>query len=511
MHRRQLVDLLSAPHAAVVAVQDGRIVKLGVSRKLGKYVILRDVYGDVFTYAGLGSIAPSYSRSKSPHAPVKGPLAEAASTQAKPSPSQPASAGSHPPVTLQVKAPTGQGAPSPQATHQEATQPLQSESVPAGMGRVRLFAHPGNPDALAAASVARRSRAATQSPAGGRLPLRRGSVVAEGTVLGHVQRTGRSQGRSSALCDPPGWGPQHDRPSYDPRQLGQARGGAAPARARRARRTCSGRPRARCLLMSKSRLEREVLTDPGIVMSGCSRHEVASGAIDMRVLAVLAFLSRSGLKPTVATLRCGNGAYDVKGYVPADHTGDAVAISQINGIPVSGHQGAGSITDTTIRTLLTLPRQFVPRQIVSLMRVPGRRAHARAARPRRLHRGRLLPGAAKRAPAAKSPAAGAKAAHSAGPAPTAPAPAAVERRTDRGAVGPADRPHCGAAGAEGVHQAELLGDPGSEDALATEAGVGDTAECPRRCAACAGQNERVCRGRRACLPGPAHAFRAAGR
>ncbi len=56
----QLVELLSAPNASVVAVQDGRIVQIGDSRKLGKYVVLRDVYGDVFTYAGLGSIAPSY-------------------------------------------------------------------------------------------------------------------------------------------------------------------------------------------------------------------------------------------------------------------------------------------------------------------------------------------------------------------------------------------------------------------------------------------------------------------
>jgi membrane-bound lytic murein transglycosylase B len=55
----QLVDLMSAPNAAVVAVQDGRILKLGSSRALGKYVVLRDIYGDVFTYAGLDSIAPS--------------------------------------------------------------------------------------------------------------------------------------------------------------------------------------------------------------------------------------------------------------------------------------------------------------------------------------------------------------------------------------------------------------------------------------------------------------------
>ena len=57
--------------------------------------------------------------------------------------------------------------------------------------------------------------------------------------------------------------------------------------------------------------------------------------------------------------------------MPAGHLGDAVAIVAINGVPIAGHQGAGSITDTTIRTLLTLQGEFVPAQIVSLMRYPG--------------------------------------------------------------------------------------------------------------------------------------------
>ena len=41
-----------------VAVEDGRVVRIGVSRQLGSYLVLRDTYGDLFTYAGLGSLAP---------------------------------------------------------------------------------------------------------------------------------------------------------------------------------------------------------------------------------------------------------------------------------------------------------------------------------------------------------------------------------------------------------------------------------------------------------------------
>lgn len=99
----------------------------------------------------------------------------------------------------------------------------------------------------------------------------------------------------------------------------------------------------------------------------------------MRVLAVLAYLSRSGLDPTVRGPRCGRDAGRVPGYISEGHVEDGVAIAQINGVPVAGHQGTGSITDMTIRTLLTLRGRFAPWRIVSLMHYPGEPStHARA-------------------------------------------------------------------------------------------------------------------------------------
>jgi Transglycosylase SLT domain/Peptidase family M23 len=53
----RLLDLMSAPHAAIVAVQGGRIVRMGRSAKHGSFLVLRDPRGDRFTYAGLGAIA----------------------------------------------------------------------------------------------------------------------------------------------------------------------------------------------------------------------------------------------------------------------------------------------------------------------------------------------------------------------------------------------------------------------------------------------------------------------
>jgi membrane-bound lytic murein transglycosylase B len=414
----QLVELVSAPNAKAVAVQDGRIMKLGSSRKLGKYVVLRDLYGDVFTYAGLGSIAPTYVLPTAPPAPAKAPIA--GTNGHEPAPSQPATAGSPLPLTLQVRTAARQSTPT-----QESIPAGSAESAPAGMGKVRLFAHPGNPDAVAAAaSAASRALAASRRSiaAGHRRPLRRGSVVAEGTVLGRVRMPqGAKDGHLRFAIRPAG-----DSTTVDPRAIlenwMQLEAALHPQGAKGESKLL-GATVNEVFLLSKSQLEREVLSDPGIVMSACSRHEVNSGHIDQRVLAVLAFLSRSGLKPTVGTLRCGDGSYDVSGYAPADHLGDAVAISEINGVPIAGHQGSGSITDTTIRTLLTLRGEFVPRQIVSLMHYP----HDPRTVARHDHGAymELYFSPAPRHGGAQPAASQAGAAHSAGAGQTAPSPLAV--------------------------------------------------------------------------------------
>jgi soluble lytic murein transglycosylase-like protein len=367
--REQLSELLSSPNASVVAVEDGRVVGLGNSRKLGRYLVLRDIYGDVFTYAGLGSIAPRYRTPDLHPARASGKaivaskgISEPLSATHDPAPKQPASAGHQAPLTLKVRKHSSEAV----VPESESVEPA---AAPAGMGKPRLFAHPGNPVAKQAATKA--TRQTTSDGKGGRwLVLRRGSVVSQGTVLGHVRvPAGATDGHMHFAIRPAG-----DRDTIDPRPLmanwkqldaslhpqGATGGG-----------DLLGATTAGVFLMSKSELERAVLSDPGIDIYECGRQDIASGAIDRRVLAVLAFLSRSGLKPTVSALRCGHSEYTTSGNISEHSTGDAVDISAVNGIPIAGHQGAGSITDTTIRALLTLQGQFVPHQIISLMQYPG--------------------------------------------------------------------------------------------------------------------------------------------
>jgi hypothetical protein len=125
------------------------------------------------------------------------------------------------------------------------------------------------------------------------------------------------------------------------------------------------------LLMSKEALQRRLLADPAVDIYSCGRRDIQAGAVDRRVLATLEFLAASGLRPTVSALRCGHSYLTASGNVSEHSSGNAVDIAAINGIPISGHQGAGSITDITIRRLLTLQGTMKPHQIISLMTFDG--------------------------------------------------------------------------------------------------------------------------------------------
>jgi soluble lytic murein transglycosylase-like protein len=412
-HPLQLVELLSAPNASVVAVQDGRVVQIGDSRALGRFLVLRDVYGDVFTYADLGSVAATYLPPKVTPARAKSAAIEAASTPG-PAPSQPASAGTQP-LTLHVKTPAA-SAPGAASAGQVSVQGSSQETAPAGMERPRLYAHPGNPDARAAtvASAARKARA---SKAGRAQRLRVGSVVATGTVLGRVSVPSGARDGHMRFAVRPAGDPQSVDPGPVIANWAQLQKALRP-RGAKASDALLGATASDVFLLSKPQLERAVLSDPGISMDACARHEVSAGVVDKRVLAVLEFLSRSGLQPTVGALRCSQRGYAAGSS--AALSGEEVDLSAINGTAVAGHQGAETITELTIRTLLALPREFVPHEIVSLMRFPGAsNTRASGAYWNRIH---LVFAPQAPAGSALTPGAAARAAHSARSGRTAPAP-----------------------------------------------------------------------------------------
>lgn len=407
----QLVELEGDPGAPVVASQSGRIIAIGQAQPFGRYLVLEDVYGDIFTYAGLGSIAPRYrlNRGEEGSAPTSAQVG-ASTAQSTGAPQGPASAGSQPPVTLKVH-----GAPHAAAAL-GATEAEEAPGSSSGTGKVLLYARPRNPDARAV-EARLRSRAAI---AGGWQPLRVGSVVTQGTVLGAAAPSANPGGGTllrfavRPAGDSAAVNPEPILQNWDQLQRALhpqgARGGAG----------LLGSTADAVFLLSPSQLERAVLSEPGIALPACARADIAAGRADARVLATLLFLSRSGLRPTVAALRCGSAQFLGAGASEVVRQGIGVDISQLNGTPVAEHQGAGTVTDLAIRTLLTLQGRFAPARIISLMRYPG----APSTRAQASHAGYIEVDFAPSVFSARASTSG-TVAHSAGPGPTAPSPLAA--------------------------------------------------------------------------------------
>jgi hypothetical protein len=86
----------------------------------------------------------------------------------------------------------------------------------------------------------------------------------------------------------------------------------------------------------------------------------------------MAYLAERGFRLTVTSLSCGRSSiYTASGGLSAHPSGNAVDIAQVNGIPILGNQGRGSITEAVIRDLLELQGPMAPAQVISLMEMGG--------------------------------------------------------------------------------------------------------------------------------------------
>ncbi len=384
------------PGAPVIAVQDGVVVQIGSTSELGHFISLRDAYGNTYTYAQLGSVAELYPVLR----PHDGNAAEAGTAKsgepAEPRPSGPASAGTH----TDTQPPAGEASAAPALTLGAANgleaaapgsgdpaqpasgQPSSESPAPAGAA---------TPDPAAATIPPVQSATPPDPATAPRVfrsgpndvylhPLRAGAKVIAGTVLGHVAEASSEAGSSSGASPearmffqirPAGVG----APLIDPKPILDGWVQLENSSIFRAKGQnpflANGPSAGQVLLESKEQLEQQVLANPGIDIYPCGRQDIQTGRIDRRVLATLEFLEVSGLKPTVSALECGHSELTTSGNVSEHYSGNALDISEINGTPIVGHQGPGSITDTTIRKLLTLQGSMRPHQIISLMTYPG--------------------------------------------------------------------------------------------------------------------------------------------
>jgi hypothetical protein len=371
---RRGIAIYSRRGAPVIAVNDGVIRQIGRSKQLGRYVVLQDVYGNVFTYAHLGEIAPSYPTPKPRPVTAAEIRATLANPPRDPKPLRAASAG------RQRAAPAKQNS-------RVTLKPTVTVT------KERLFAAPGRPNSYRAGGE--QQLLMSGKPVAGYTTfeayfkqvlglsrdevilrkMRPGARVIGGTVLGRIDKTLpkkaphvyfmiRPAGKGSPTIDP--------KPILDGWKLLESTAiyraaGKNPFFGPDARNPSIGQ----IMLLGKETLQRRVLYDPRIEIYDCGRRDVLAGQIDRRVLASLAYLASSGLKPTVTSLRCGHSYFTKAGSVSHHSSGNAVDIAAINGIPILGNQGPGSITEMAIRRLLTLQGVMKPTQIISLMTFQG--------------------------------------------------------------------------------------------------------------------------------------------
>jgi hypothetical protein len=388
--RRRSINIFSRKGAPVIAVQDGVVRKIGESRAQGKYLVLQDAYGNRYTYAHLGSVQPDYPAPK-PQKVSRAAVEQELKLPEDPTPNEPASAGTQRQPKVKAHAASKKSA-SPRRTKAHARASGNTAAAPTAAPTVhvqkeRLYAHPARGGAYHAGGK-------QQLFESGRLPgyttfksyftevfglgrkdvelkkLRRGSKVIAGTILGrlgeqdqaspHMEFSIRPAGRGAPKVDP--------KPILDGWKLLESTAvyraaGKNPFFGSDGQTATIGQ----ILLMSKEQLQARVLEDPRIDIYEGGRKDIEGGQIDRRVLAVLEFLAGSGLKPTVSCLKSGHSFLTKSGNVSEHTSGNAVDIAAINGIPILGHQGKGSITDMTIQRLLTLQGNMKPHQIISLM------------------------------------------------------------------------------------------------------------------------------------------------
>jgi len=379
---RRGIRIYAKPGSRLTAVQDGQVVNVGESQRLGRFVQLRDVFGNTYTYAHLGEVA---QRVAVPKSSKKDEDDSAATVEPPrdPKPTAPASAGKQKP------APRGRSG---------DARPRGDGNAPkgrtGGLVKQRLFANPQRPRAFKAGGSEQLLNTATALPGNVELdryftlryglsredvelrPLRKGTRVIAGTVLGRVgQASGgadsnvlfevRPAGRGAPRIDPKpildGWKLLETSATYRAE-------GRNPFFGPDAKKATIGQ----ILLMSKTQLQRRVISNPRIEIHPCGRQDVRTGRIDRRVLATMEFLAASGMRPTVTSLRCGRETtLTSSGNVSHHSSGNAVDIARLNGKPVLGNQGKGSITDIAVRRLLTLQGTVKPAQIITLMKYEG--------------------------------------------------------------------------------------------------------------------------------------------
>jgi hypothetical protein len=368
---RRSINIYSSVNAPVVAVNDGVIKKMGESEELGKFIVLQDAYGNRYTYAHLGEISkvhpvPREQSLSAKDFKLSGPGKDAA-------PTAPATAGDN-----SARQP---------ASSADAASPAKASKGPVNTEelRNRLFALPQRSDADSSSVAGQLDQLLGEKVPGYETfksafaesfefnsktmelrPLKVGSKITGGTVIGRVGKPDAQPSHLNFAIRPAGRG----APTIDPKPIldgWKLLETTAIYRAANEDPFGTDASVGQVLLMSKAELIQKVLADPALSIYSCGREDIQTGQIDRRILAAMEYLVAKGYRLTVTSLKCGHSYLTASGNVSAHSYGSAVDIASVNGMPISGNQGPGSITEAVIKDLMLLQGAMRPAQIISLM------------------------------------------------------------------------------------------------------------------------------------------------
>jgi hypothetical protein len=122
---------------------------------------------------------------------------------------------------------------------------------------------------------------------------------------------------------------------------------------------------------AKPRIATRLLSDRMVSIYGAGRNDIVADRVDVRVLAMIAYLRETFGQITVSSLISGHRLYARPGVVSAHIPGRAVDIAALSGVSIHGNQQPGGITERAVREILFAPAEIMPRQVISLLGMGG--------------------------------------------------------------------------------------------------------------------------------------------
>jgi hypothetical protein len=122
---------------------------------------------------------------------------------------------------------------------------------------------------------------------------------------------------------------------------------------------------------AKPSLSKRILNDRRISIYPGGRTDIQLGRVNVRILALIAYLAEAHGQVTVSCLISGHRLYARPGVVSAHIYGLAADISMLGGTSILGHQQQSSVTEKAVRNILLLPAEMQARQVISLIGMGG--------------------------------------------------------------------------------------------------------------------------------------------